>query len=111
MAVAMRVWAAHDVAAGGEVAVDVHSPFEHCESLVEAVRFHTIFNPLWGVVFLLDFSGDGSSSDFEFGAVLVVAAVSLHLCEGGGVFKTMGHFSQSVVGPSSGLQELNKPVQ
>jgi len=60
---------------------------------------------------LLDFGGDGSLGNFELGAALVVTAVSLHLNEGGGVIEAMGHFSQGVVGPSSGLQELNKPVQ
>ena len=46
MAVAMRVWAAHDVAAGGEVAADVHLPFECGKALVEPICFHTMSNPL-----------------------------------------------------------------
>ncbi len=49
--------------------------------------------------------------NFELGAALVVMAVSLHFGECSGVIEATGCFSQGVVGPSSGLQEFNKPVQ
>jgi len=111
MAVSMRVWAVHDVAAGGEVTVDVHLLFECGEAFMEPVHFHTMFNPLKRVVFLLNLGSDGSSGNFEFGLVLVVMAISLHLCKGGGVVEATGCFSQGVVGPSPGLQEFDKPVQ
>src|SRR6266851_3760912 len=51
-AVATRVRAVHDIAAGGEVVADVHLSFERGELLMEPVRFHTMFNPLKQVVFL-----------------------------------------------------------
>ncbi len=46
VAVATRVWVVHDIAAGGEVMVDVHLPLERGEPFVEPVRFHIMFNPL-----------------------------------------------------------------
>ena len=91
--------------------MDVHSPFECGKLLVEPVCFHTMFNPLKQVVFLLDFGSDGVAGDFEFGVVLVVTAVSFHFCKGGGVFKGAGRFSQSVVGSPPGLEEFNEPVR
>ncbi len=109
-AVAARVWAAHDEAAGGEVAADVHSSFQGGEPFVEPVCFHTIFNPLKRVIFFLDLSGDGASFDFKLGAALVVTTISLHLCVGGGVLEGACRFSQGVVGSSPGLEEFNEPV-
>jgi len=111
MVVATRVWVVHDVAVGGEVVMDVYSPFECGKLLMESIHFHMMFNPLKQVIFLLDFSGDGAVGDFKFGAVLVVTAVLLHLCKGGRVFEGMGRFSQGVVGSPSGLEEFNEPVR
>src|SRR6266851_9109155 len=76
-AVSTRVGAAGDkVVAAREFLADVHPPFECCEAFVEAVRFHTMFNPLKRVVFFVDVGGDGTSRHFKFGSVRVVAAVS-----------------------------------
>ena len=107
----MRVQAVHGVAAGGEVVADVHSPFECGELFMEPVHFHTMFNPLKGIVLLLNFGSDGSAGDFEFHSVLVVMAVFLHLCEGGRVFEATCRLSQGVVGSPPGLEEFDKPVQ
>ena len=110
MAVATRVWVVHDIAAGGEVVADVHLSFERGELLMEPVRFHTMFNPLKQVIFLLDFGGDGSAGDFELSAALVVATVLLHLGKCGRVVEAMCRFSQGVVGSSPGLEEFDEPV-
>jgi len=107
--VAMRVRVAGGVIAHWEVAADVHPPFELCKLLVESVCLHVVFDALQGFVFLFDFGHNGPSVDFELGVVLVVMTVLLHLCEGGGVFEATCHFSQSVVGPSSSLKELDEP--
>ena len=74
--------------APGEFLADVHPALECGEAFMEPVHFHTMFNPLKRVVFFVDVGGDGSSRHFEFGAVHVVAAVALHLCEGCGVFES-----------------------
>src|SRR6266851_10527644 len=109
-AVSTRVGPARDeVVAAGEFLADVHPPFEGCEAFVEPVRFHTMFNPLKRVVFFLDVSDDGASCHFELGSVRVVAAVSFHFGEGCGVVETACRFSQGVVGPSVGLEELEEP--
>ena len=102
--------AGDEVVMSGEFLADVHPAFECGETFVEPVHFHTMFNPLKRVVFLLDFSGDGVAGDFEFGVALVVMAVSLHLCEGGGVVEVTGHLSQGVVGSSPSLEEFNELV-
>src|SRR5712671_2776226 len=109
--VSTRVWAAGDkVATPWEFLADVHPALECGEAFVEPVRFHTMFNPLKRVVFFVDVSGDCSARHFEFGLTHVVATVSLHLCEGGGVFKSTCCFSQGVVGPSPSLEEFEEPV-
>src|SRR6267154_5344521 len=109
-AVSTRVGAACDeVVTAGEFLADVHPPFEGCEAFVEPVRFHTMFNPLKRVVFFLDVGDDGSSRHFELGSVRVVAAVSLHFCEGCGVFESTCRFSQGVVGSPVGLEEFEEP--
>ncbi len=59
---------------------------------------------------MFDFGGDGSAGDFEFGAALVVVAVSLHFGKCGRVFKAMCRLSQGVVGSPSGLEEFDEPV-
>src|SRR6266853_3775413 len=106
-AVSTRVQAAGDeVVVPREFLVDVHPPFECGKVFMEAVRFHTMFNPLECIVFFVDVGGDGSSRHFEFGVVHVVAAVTLHLCEGCGVFESTGHLSQGVVSSSVGLEKL-----
>jgi len=102
--VATRVWVAWGIVAHGEVAVDVHPALELGELLMEAICLHMVFNPLEGFIFLFDFGDDHPSIDFELSATLVVAAVSFHFGEGGGVLETMGRFSQGVVGPSLGLE-------
>src|SRR6266851_5890671 len=82
-AVSTRVGAAGDeVVAAGELLADVHPPFECGESFMEAVRFHTMFNPLKRVVFFVNVGDDGSSCHFELCAVGVVAVVSFHFGEG-----------------------------
>ena len=109
-AVSTRVGAAGDeVVAAGEFLVDVHPPFECCEVFVEAVRFHTMFNPLKCVIFFFDVGNDGASRHFELGSVHVVAAVSFHLCEGCWVFESTRHLSQGVVGSPVGLEKLDEP--
>src|SRR6266851_1498149 len=45
----------------------------------------------------------------ECGSVHVVTAVSLHFCEGCGVFESTRRLSQGVVGPSAGLEEFEEP--
>src|SRR6266851_4173440 len=57
----------------------------------------------------LDVGDDGSSCHFELGVVGVVAAVSLHFSEGGGVFESTCRFSQGVVGSPVGLEEFEEP--
>ena len=95
--------------AAWEFLADVHSPLECCEAFVEAVRFHTMFNPLKRVVFFVDVGGDCSSHHFEFGSVCVVAAVSFHFHVGCGMFESTCRLSQGVVGASAGLEELKEP--
>src|SRR5216683_8058476 len=82
--VVMRVWVVWGIVAGQEVAVNIHPAFELCELLVETICLHVVFDALQGFVFLLDFSHDGLSVDFELGSSLVMAAVSLHfgICDG-----------------------------
>src|SRR6267154_5096358 len=88
-AVSTRVGAACDeVVTAREFLADVHPPFEGCEAFVEAVRFHTMFNPLKHVVFFVDVGDDGASCHFELSSVRVVAAVSFHFREGCGVFES-----------------------
>src|SRR6266853_5078109 len=88
-AVSTRVGTAGDeVVAAGEFLPDVHPAFECGEVFVEPVRFHTMFNPLKCVVFFVDVGDDGSSCHFEFSAVHVVAAVSLHFGESCGVVES-----------------------
>src|SRR5713101_7300697 len=66
-AVSTRVGAAGDeVVPTRELRPDVHPAFEGGEAFVEPVRFHTMFNPLERVVFLVDFGADGSTGHFEF---------------------------------------------
>src|SRR5216683_2500129 len=109
-AVSVRVLVAGDeVVAPREFLADVHPPFECGEAFVEPVRFHAMFNPLKRVVFFVDVGDDGSTRHFELGSVRVVAVVLLHLCEGGGVLKSTGRFSQGVVGASGGLEEFEEP--
>src|SRR5216683_1299946 len=108
--VSTRVWAACDeVVAAREFLADVHPAFECGEAFVEPVRFHTMFNPLKRVVFFVNVGDDGATCHFELGSLHVVAAVSLHLCEGCGVFESTRRLSQGVVGASAGLEELEKP--
>src|SRR5712671_1167696 len=98
-AVSTRVGVAGDeVVTSGKLLADVHPALECGEAFVEPVRFHTMFNPLKRIVFFVDVGGDGSACHFEFGSVRVMAAVSLHLREGRGVFESTGRFSQGVVG-------------
>ncbi len=101
--------AGDEVATAGEFLTDVHPSFECGEAFVEPVRFHAMFNPLKRVVFFVDVGDDGSTRHFELGSVRVVAVVLLHLCEGGGVLKSTGRFSQGVVGASGGLEEFEEP--
>ncbi len=109
-AVSTGVRAAGDeVVAPGEFLTDVHLPFECGEAFVEPVRFHTMFNPLKHVVFFVDVSDDGASCHFEFGAVGVVAAVSLHFGEGCWVLESARRLSQGVVSSPVGLEELEEP--
>src|SRR5712671_3158376 len=110
LAVSTGVGAAGDeVVAARQLLADVHPPFERGEAFVEPVRFHTMFNPLKRVVFFVDVGDDGSACHFEFGSVHVVAAVSLHLCEGCWVFESTCRLSQGVVGASAGLEEFEEP--
>src|SRR6266851_3460193 len=110
-AVSTRVRAASDeVVAPGEFLADVHPPFERGEAFVEPVRFHAMFNPLKHVVFFVDVGGDCSACHLELGTAHVVAAVSLHLREGCGVFKSARRFSQGVIGSPPSLEEFKEPV-
>src|SRR5229473_3087038 len=96
-AVSTRVRAACDkVVVPWEFLVDVHPSFEGDKAFVEPVRFHVMFNPLKRVVFFVDVGHDCSLCHFELGVAHVVAAVSLHLCEGCGVFKSTCRLSQGV---------------
>ncbi len=90
--------------------MNIHPAFELCELLVETICLHVVFDALQGFVFLLDFSHDGLSVDFELGSSLVMAAVSLHFGICDGVFEAMCHFSQGVVGSSPSLEEFNEPL-
>ncbi len=109
-AVSTGVRAAGDeVVAAQEFLVDVHPALESSEAFVEPVRFHAMFNPLKHVVFFVDVGDDGSAGHFELGSVHVVAAVSLHFCEGCGVIKSTRRLSQGVVGASVCLEELEEP--
>src|SRR6266851_6389691 len=109
-AVSTGVRAARDeVVVAWEFLADVHPPFECGEAFVEPVRFHTMFNPLKRVVFFVDVGDDGSACHFEFGSVHVVAAVSLHLCEGCWVFESTCRLSQGVVGSPAGLEDFEEP--
>src|SRR6266851_4921892 len=109
-AVSMRVGAASDeVVTAGEFLADVHPALECGEAFVEPVRFHTMFNPLKRVVFFVDVGGDCSVCHFELGSVRVVAAVSLHLCEGCWVFESTRRLSQGVVGSPASLEEFEEP--
>src|SRR6266851_7015527 len=109
-AVSTRVQAAGDeVSAPRELLANVHAAFECGEAFVEAVCFHTMFNPLKHVIFFVDVGDDCAVCHFEFGAVHVVTAVSLHLCKGCGVLESTCRFSQGVVGPSAGLEEFEEP--
>src|SRR6266851_6549456 len=111
LAVSTRVGVAGDeVVAPGKLLSDVHPALECGEAFMEPVRFHTMFNPLEHIVFFVDVGSDRSARHFEFGPSLVVAAVSLHLCEGGRVLESTCRFSQGVVGPSPGLEEFEEPV-
>ncbi len=108
-AVSTRGGAARDeVVAARQFLADVHPPFEGGEAFVEPVRFHAMFNPLKRVIFFVDVGNDGSSCHFELGSVRVVAAVSLHFCEGCGVFESTRRLSQGVVGASTGLEEFEE---
>jgi len=98
-----------EVVAAWEFLADVHPPFERGEAFVEPVRFHAMFNPLKRVIFFVDVGNDGSSCHFELGSVRVVAAVSLHFCEGCWVFESTRRLSQGVVGSSISLEELDEP--
>ena len=109
-AVSTRVGVAGDkVVAAWEFLADVHSPFEHGETFVEPVRFHTMFNPLKRVIFFVDVGGDRSVCHLELGSVHVVAAVSLHFCEGCWVLESMRRLSQGVVGSPASLEEFEEP--
>src|SRR5712671_6335619 len=109
-AVSTRVWAACDeVVAAREFLADVHLPFECGEAFVEPVCFHAMFNPLKRVVFFVDVGDDCSTCHFELGSVHVVAAVTLHFCEGCWVFESTRRLSQGVVGASAGLEKLEEP--
>src|SRR5216683_8398609 len=109
-AVLTRVGAAHDeVVAAWELLADVHPPFECGEAFVEPVCFHTMFNPLKRVVFFVDVGDDCSLCHLELGSLHVVAAVSLHLCEGCWVFESTRHLSQGVVGSPVSLEEFEEP--
>src|SRR5713101_2468007 len=106
-AVSTRVGAAGDeVVAPGEFLADVHPALECGEAFMEPVRFHTMFNPLKRVVFFVDVGDDCPSCHFEFGPVGVVAAVSLHLCEGCWVLESTRRLSQGVVGSPASLEEF-----
>ncbi len=110
LAVSTRVGAACDeVVAAWEFLADVHPAFECGEAFVEPVCFHTMFNPLKHIIFFVDVGGDCSACHLEFGSVRVVAAVSLHFCEGCRVVESTCRLSQGVVGASTGLEELEEP--
>ncbi len=109
-AVSTGVWAVGDeVVASQEFLADVHPSFKCGEAFVETVRFHTMFDPLKHVVFFVDVGGDCSVCHFELGSVRVVAAVSLHLCEGCWVFESTRRLSQGVVGSPASLEEFEEP--
>ena len=109
-AVSTRVGVVGDeVVAPREFLADVHPPFECGEAFMKPIRFHTMFNPLKRVVFFVDVGDDRLSCHFEFGSVHVVVAVSLHFCEGCGVFESTCRLSQGVVSSSVGLEKLEEP--
>jgi len=95
--------------AAGELLADVHPPFERSKAFMEPVRFHTMLNPLERVIFFVDVGDDGASRHFEFGAVGVVTAVSLHFGEGCWVLESTRRLSQGVVGSPVGLKEFEEP--
>ncbi len=103
-AVAARVWVTWGIVADWEFLADVHVAFEVCGSLMETVCLHAVFDAQQGFVFLLNFGHNGLAVDFKLGSLLVVAAVSFYLGVCSGVLEAIGHFSQSVVGPSFGLE-------
>src|SRR5216683_1601840 len=85
--VVMRVRAVQGVVVDREVAADIHPAFELCESLMETVCLHAVFDALQGFIFPLNFGPNGLLVNFELGAALVVATVPLHFGIGGRVVK------------------------
>ncbi len=102
--VVVRVWVAQGIVVDWELMADVYAAFEVCESFMEAVHLHAVFNTRQGFVFSLDFGHDGLSVNFQLSLSLVVAAVLFDFGVCGRVLKVMGRFSQGMVGPSLGLE-------
>ena len=97
------------VAHQGALSREVEVVLEVGELSVEAPGLHTVMDG--GEVFVLsvDLCDDCSSVSLQLCVSFMVAVVPLHFCEGSGVVKGTGHFSQGVVLSPLGLEEFVKP--
>jgi hypothetical protein len=89
--------------------VEVKAVFKVGKLGREPPGFHVVVYSTEALILLLYGCNGSMSVHFKLGLVLVMAVVSLNLCEGGNI-ESMGRCSQGVVPSTLALEEFLEPI-